>query len=236
MILFRNLLFSLLSLLSVLSSAALVAQESAPSVEVVLSTDQAQDGDTIYADIVIRDGQSVAGADIGITTGECLRVVERQPGNYLPSTSENGGFSPFEELTETGTRFAVAVTDRARIASGDGTFYRVAMEVICDDAEPEVNVTFAELAALAHPETDSNEILGFSLEQGSISAVSDSLIIRDGAVVSTPPPIEALAPPAAITNQNLILGGALAVMGLSVVGMVILLVVYQQRRRRRNRS
>jgi hypothetical protein len=228
--LFRNLFFSILLLLSALR---LVAQSVSPSVEVVLSTDQAQDGDTIYADVVIHDGQALAGADIGITTGECLRVVERQPGNYLPSTSENGGFSPFEELTENSTRFAVAVTDRTRIASGDGTFYRVAMEVTCEDATPEVSVTFAELAALAHPDTDSNELLGFSLEQGSISVVSDSLTVRQGAVVSTPPPIEALAPPAGATNQNLILGGALAVMGVSVVGMVILLVVYQQRRRRK---
>jgi hypothetical protein len=228
---FRNLFFSIL----LLSALPLGAQSASPSVEIVLSTDEAQDGDTIYADVVIHDGQALAGADIGITTGACLRVVDRQPGNYLPSTSENGGFSPFEALTENSTRFAVAVTDRARIASGDGTFYRVAMEVTCDDAEPEVSVTFAELAALAQPGTDSNELLGFSLEQGSISVVSDSLTVRQGAVVSTPPPIQAIAPVATSTDQNLILGGALAVMGVSFVGMVILLVVYQQRRKR-NRS
>ncbi len=218
----------------------LLAQSSNPTVEVVLSTDQAQKGDTIYADVIIRNGHAIGGADVGITVGDCLRVIERLPGNYLPSTSEEGGFSPFSELTENSTRLAASVTSRARIASGDGTFYRVAMEVTCEQATPEVKVTFAEFAALAKPDTDSTELVDFSLENGKLSVVSDTVSIQPGAVVATAAPIQAVVPltteTAPAINQNTILIAALGVMGLAVVGLVVLLIVYGRNRGSRKQS
>lgn len=237
MALFRRLFGILLVLLI---ATPLFAQSAGPSVEIVLSTDQAQKGDTVYADVVIHDGYAVAGADVGIITDDCLRVVERQPGNFLPSTAEEGGFSPFSELTDHTTRFSASIIDRARIVSGDGTFYRVKMEVTCDVATPEVKVTFAQLAALAKPDTESNDLVGYTLEHGNLAVTSDAIKVAQGAVVSTPVPVQALPPLASVavpaTNQNSILFVALAVMGLALVGLIALLIVYQRRQRYRDQS
>ncbi|HRL12241.1 MAG TPA: hypothetical protein PKX07_10220, partial [Aggregatilineales bacterium] len=74
------------SVLIVLLTLPAVAQTVNPLVEVVLSTDQAQQGDTVYADVVIRNGHAIVGADIGIATDSCLQFTERQSGAYLPAT------------------------------------------------------------------------------------------------------------------------------------------------------
>lgn len=228
--------FMLLFLLPVMP---LIAQDSKPTVEIVLSTDQAQQGDTIYADVVIRNGQAIAGADIGISTDSCLQVVERQPGNYLSSTGEGGGFSPLAELSDSGTRFAASVTNRSRIANGDGTFFRAALKVTCEAGTPMVRVTFAQLAALANPNSDSNELLGYSLEQGNLNVINDSLTVRQGAVVLTPAPIGSITSPAATaatTDAKLPLYLAIALVAFSGIGMIVLLIIYRKQRRTQKRS
>ncbi|MBK9745792.1 MAG: hypothetical protein IPO91_03345 [Chloroflexi bacterium] len=212
-----------------------VAQTTNPIVEVVLSTDQAQQGDTVYADVVIRNGQAVAGADIGITADTCLRITDRQLGAYLPATGEMGGFSPFAEQTDTSTRFAASVTDRARVANGDGTFYRAVMTVTCDQADPQVYVTFAEVASLAAPGSASNELLGYSLERGNLSIVNDALAVQPGAVAATPVPIQAYAVPALQSRDNLLMIVALGMVGVAVVGLLILMIVYRRRSLKRGR-
>ena len=229
----KHLFWGLLLLLPVLP---LLAQDSQPTVEIVLSTKQAQQGDTVYADVVIHNGHAIAGADIGITVDSCLRIVDRQPGNYLPSTSGNGGFSPFAELSDTGTRFAATVTDRSRIANGDGTFFRAVMKVTCDKAVPNVKITFAQLAALAKPTTDSTELLGYSLDQGNLSVVNQGLTVQKGVAVSTPAPLQPYTPPVTIPSQSLLLDAALAVLGLSIFGMLVLVIIYRRQRWNRKRS
>lgn len=222
-----------LSVLIVLGSfASVLAQSDTPVVEVVLSTDQAQQGDTIYADVVIRNGHAIAGADVGITSDNCLRMVERQPGNYLPSTSENGGFSPFAELNDTSMRFAVTVTDRTKLADGDGVLFRAMMEVSCEDAKPSVAVTFAEIATLADPNSTKNDLVGYSLEQGNLTVVSDSVEVHVGAVASTPAPITT-APVTSPAAQNMLVYVAIIAVVLSVVGLIVLFVIYQRRQNAR---
>jgi hypothetical protein len=227
---FKHFLLLILSLLPVLP---LLAQDAAPSIEVVLSTSQAQRGDTVYADVNIRNGQSVAGADVGISTDECLRVAERQPGNYLPATGENGGFSVFEELNEHDTRLAASVTDRTRVANGDGTFYRVAMEVICDEATPQVTISFAQLAALANPDSGNNDLLGFSVEQGNLPVVNTSLLVQPGAIAATVAPISAYQPPSAANIQPIVYA-AVGLMFVSGAGLVLLFAYYRRGQRQRS--
>ena len=224
------------TLLVFLTAMPILAQDTNPMVEIVLSTDQAQLGDTIYADVFIHNGKAIAGADIGITTDSCLRVVERQPGNYLPSTSENGGFSPFEELTDNGIRFAASITNRAYIANGDGIFFRAVLEVTCDEATPIVSVTFAQLAALADLNSDSNELIGYSLQQRNISILSDSLIVSQGAVLSTPQPIESITSPDTEMDVNLLVYIAFALLTFSIIGLIVLFIVYRRQRMFRNRA
>lgn len=223
---------SLVVLIVLLLSAPLFAQGSNPFVEVILSTDQAQKGDTVYADVVIRNGHAVGAADIGITVGDCLRVVERLPGNYLPAADENVAYSPFQELTDSGTRFAVAVFDRTRIVNGDGTFYRAVMEVTCDQAVPEVKVTYADVITVVEPDSESNDIIEYSLQDGSVTAGSDVLTVQPGAAVATPAPMINVSTPAIASSlsANTILIAALVVMALCVVGIVALLLVYRRQR------
>jgi hypothetical protein len=221
--------------LFLLTAIPLLAQDNNPVVEIVLSTEQAQLGDTIYADVFIRNGEAIAGADIGIATDSCLRVVERQPGNYLPSSSENGGFSPFEELSDSGTRFAASIIDRTRIANGDGVFFRAALEVICEEATSVVVISFAELAALSDPDSASNELLGYSLQQGNITVVTDSLVVRQGAVVSTPQAIRSISSPANSPDTN-IFYLAVALLAFSGIGLMVLFMVFLRRKKQGNRA
>jgi hypothetical protein len=230
--LIKHIFFTVLFLLTAIP---LLAQDSNPVVEIVLSTEAAQRGDTIYADVVIRNGRAIAGADIGIATDSCLRVVERQTGNYLPSASENGGFSPFEELSDSGTRFAASIIDRTRVANGDGVFFRAALEVTCEDATSIVTVNFAEIAALANPDSASNELLGYSLQQGNITVVTDSLVVRQGAVVSTPQAIESIASRGNSTDTNLFYF-AFALLAFSGIGLIVLLFVFLRRKKQGNRT
>lgn len=231
----------LVILFVLLVAMPLLAQSANPSVEVVLSTDQAQAGDTIYADVVIHNAKNIVGADIGITTDDCLRVVERQPGNYLPTTGEEGGFSPFSELSDHATRFAASITDHARLANGDGVFYRVKLDVTCDNATPEVRVTFAQLAAVADPNSDSPDMLGYTQENGNLNIVNHGLNVQPGAVVAEAAAVPTLVPLADVTapavvpaiSQNTILIAALAVIALCAVGIVGLLFVYRRQYRSR---
>lgn len=224
------------SLLIVLLTLPAVAQTVNPLVEVVLSTDQAQQGDTVYADVVIRNGHAIVGADIGIATDSCLQITERQPGAYLPATGEMGGFSPFAELTDTSTRFAASVTDRARAASGDGVFYRAVMTVTCEQADPQVIVTFAQIAALAAPETASNELLGYSLENGNLSVVNAALAVQPGTVAATPVPIQAYTIPVTASQDTMLLMIALSAVGLGLTGLIALLMLYRRQSRKRERA
>jgi hypothetical protein len=227
---------AIVSLLIVLLTLPVVAQPVNPRVEVVLSTDQAQQGDTVYADVVIRNGQAIVGADIGIVTDACLQITERQLGAYLPAAGETGGFSPFAELTDTSTRFAASVTDRARAASGDGVFYRAVMTVICEQADLEVVVTFAQIAALAEPEGASTELLGYSLESGNLSIVNAALAVKPGAVAATPVPIQTDAIPVTASQDMVLLIIALSAVGLGLIGLIVLLILYRRQSRKRERA
>ena len=226
----------LISLLIVFLALPVAAQTVNPLVEVVLSTDQAQQGDTVYADVMIRNGHAIAGADIGIATEACLQITDRQLGAYLPATGETGGFSPFAELTDTSTRFAASITDRARAANGDGTFYRAVMTVTCEQADLQVYVTFAEVAALAAPESTSNELLGYSLERDNLSIVNDALAIQPGAVAATPVPIQAYAIPVTASQDTLLLTIALGIVGLALIGLIVLAILYRRHPRKRGRA
>jgi hypothetical protein len=219
------------SLLIVLLTLPVVAQTVNPLVEVVLSTDQAQQGDTVYADVVIRNGHAIVGADIGIAAGSCVQITERQLGAYLPATGETGGFSPFAELTDTSTRFAASVTDRARAASGDGTFFRAVMTVTCEQADLQVIVAFAEIAALAAPESASNELLGYSLESGSLSIVNAALAVQPGAVAAVPVPVPVTEAP-----DTVLLIIALGAVGLGLTGLIVLVMLYRRQSRKRGRA
>jgi hypothetical protein len=220
-----------------------VFAQTTPSVEIVLSDTEAPPGSTIFADLYIRDGTAIAGADVGVTVdGNCLRVTGREEGNYLPTSGDAGGFSPFEEMTDTSARFAANVTDRARIANGDGVFFRVVLETLCDSGSSTIEVTYAQLAALADPESGSNDLTAYSLELGNLPV--NSVQVTISADAPTAEPAATLAPlsdrqvtaadvtPETDGNQTLLVVAAVvaAVAGLGTVGMFAMIMRSRKRR------
>jgi hypothetical protein len=117
----KNTLMVAVFVIAVMLNNPPVFSQNIPEVDVTLPSGAVVVGDTITADIYIRNGVNIAGADIGITVGECLKIIERTQGSYLPDAA-NGGFEAFQELTEESTRFALAITDRTKVANGDGIF------------------------------------------------------------------------------------------------------------------
>src|SRR5258706_9616206 len=150
----------LLLILIFLTAARTTLAQSNPTVEIVLVQPTAQQGGTVAADVYIRNAVNLGGADIGITVdGQCLLIVDRQPGSFLPTTADKGGFSPFAELHDHDTRFAAAVIDRSKIANGDGIFFTVQLKATCTKGTAQVKVTFAQLSSYKDPAAKDIELI-----------------------------------------------------------------------------
>ncbi|MAU08799.1 MAG: hypothetical protein CL607_03180 [Anaerolineaceae bacterium] len=173
-------------LILLLTVAAVSAQEN-PSVDIVLSQSSAQQGDTIDADVYVRNGVNVGGVDVGIAVDEaCLRILDRQPGGYLPTTDAEGAFSAFAELNEHDTRLAAALMDRTKYANGDGVFYRVPLEVTCEQGTAAVDVTYAQVSSYVDPSAEIIEVVSYDLDEGTLTASSAQLqIVAAGATQAT---------------------------------------------------
>ena len=227
-------------LLGILTIPALA--QSSPSIDIVVSANEASSGSTIYADVMIRGGVAIAGADVGITVdGACLKVVGREAGNYLPTDSAGGGFTPFDETTETGTRLAANVIDRGRIANGDGVFYRAVLETTCDAGTSTIEVTYAQLAALADPGSGSNTLIAYSLQRGNLPVNTAQVTVAPGVqanvTVATlaPMPAEASAATQGAGADQSTLIVVIAVVAASGLGFFFMMLLYLRSRRRQNR-
>ncbi|WP_119071313.1 cohesin domain-containing protein [Aggregatilinea lenta] len=184
---------NLLVLLFVVLVAGTVWAQENPTVEIVLSQPAAHQGDIITADIHVRGAVNVAGTDVGITVDSaCLRILDRQPGGYLPTTDAEGAFVPFSELNEHDTRLAAALTDRSKIASGEGVFYTVQLEVTCAEATAPLTISYAKLSTYADPSAEAVSLISFSLDDGTLNAIDAEL-----AVV---PADQAITEPAAVVE------------------------------------
>lgn len=143
-------------------------------IEVQINTQTIAEGDEIIADIIVRNSTNIAGADIAISVdGECLQVQNMIPGNYLPASAENGGFSPMNTFDTTTARLAANITDRQRIANGDGTFMSVQMNAACA-GQSVIEITRAELVNAEGQQFTAN-VAPFTLEIGSQNVVNDTL-------------------------------------------------------------
>ena len=234
----KNLTIAVL-LVSLLSVATGVLAQSSPTVEIILSQATAQPGDIITADVMIRNAVNVGGADVGITVDECLKIVERQPGDFLPTKAEEGGFSPFSELNEHDTRLAAAIIDRTKLANGDGVFFRVQLEVLCEVSEASLTVSFAEFSAYADPTATEITLVGYTLGAGTVNTTSAQLAIGAAAQVTevptdvvsaTPTPAPVAPVEAPQTDQTLLILVIVLVM-VTLVGLILFALVRYLRRR-----
>jgi len=240
----RTLKFILL-LVVITATNSVFAQET-PSVEINLSQPTAQQGDVITADVVVRGAVNVSGADIGIAVNdECLRIIERQQGGFLPSPEEGGSFSAFSALDDQTTRLAIAITDRSQRANGDGVFYSVQLEVTCIEGAASVTLTFAQLGAYDDPNAEEVAIIPYEVSRGNLKTSDAQLTIAPAAqmtavptdVVSATPTVSADATPAPMTetqapqsNQTVLIIVIVLVM-VTLIGLILFALVRYLRRR-----
>ena len=83
----KTILFIFFALLSLLPATAFAQSTTTPTVSVELSNPNAQKGEIVTAEVYIRNGVNIAGADIGIRLDECLILQTRRQGSYLPDAS-----------------------------------------------------------------------------------------------------------------------------------------------------
>lgn len=176
----------LIPFLLILFSSTFIQAQSIPTIEIVLTQPTANMGDTVRAEIYIRDGVNINGADIGIVVDDtCLRIINRTAGTYLPSTSDAGGFSPKSELHDHDTRFAAAITDRTKLANSAGVFYTVDLQVICESGIAPITVAFAELSAYKDPAAPQIEFIAYTLSANTVNIVDTQLTIGSAEVPPT---------------------------------------------------
>ena len=205
--------------------------QSKPLVEVEFSTAEVSNDQTIYADVYIRHVDALAGADIGISVNDtCLKIINRHDGNLLPSTFENGGLTPLDELSETETRFAVSIVDLSRIANDDGVFYRVELESTCDEGVGTLDVTFATLVSLENPDDpDDASLISYTLESGTldiqVSTVSISPDVMDD---NTEPQASEPIPEiytATWNDQSIRIIVAMGLLFFGLLGLMVLMIL-----------
>lgn len=220
--------------------------QTEPSVEIILSQPTAQFGDTVTADVVLRNGTNIGGADIGMQVDErCLQITGVELGTFLPSAEGQGGFSPFSETTDHTTRQAIAITDRSKLATGSGIFYRVQLEVICDGGTAPLTINFAELSAYRDPAAETIDLIAYRLTDGTLTVFNTQLeiVAPDGSTavpVPTQQPSSDATPqpdttpstqpeqPAAQPEQPVAL---LIILPLACLGVIFLIVVFWIMRR-----
>ena len=83
---FKRIWITILFLLALSGGTAVFAQ-SAPEISVELVPSRAEKGEIVTANVWVRNGVNVAGADVGIEVDACLKVNGRTQGGYLPDGS-----------------------------------------------------------------------------------------------------------------------------------------------------
>ncbi len=184
----------ILAWIFLLAGVPILAQQ-APSVELVTASKEVAIGSSFFVDVMIRNGVAVVGADVGINvSGDCLHIINRESGNYIPTDGKTGGFSPFQELTDTSARLAANTLDRSIIGNGDGVFYRAELEATCETGIEKVEITTAHVILLANPDdTSSTEQISYRLNEGQLDVTGASLTFTDNVpIVELAPTIDVL--------------------------------------------
>ena len=226
--------FPLLIIVLLLLAGGVWAQDL-PTVEVALSQNRAQLDDLVTANVYVRSSLDIIGADIEVAVDDaCLRVGDRTIGDYFP-TGEGESFTIYEQKTDSSTRLAMNVLDFDRIPTSGGLFYTVPLRVICDEADVNVDVTYAHLV--------QRGIIDFKADEGQVNLVNASLTIASDAQAQPIQPLNeeatAIAAPAAAATSSVPLTAtsplvpiALAVMVVSGTGLILMFLWYRRSRRK----
>ena len=134
------------------------------------------------AHVIVTNVRNVAGADIGIEVGECLRIIGRNQGPFLPNAS-NGGFTIFSQLRDHETRLAVALLDQSKVTSSDGVFYSVEMNVLCEAGSADVAISHAELSAYDN-NGPNRTLIAYRNSDNTLGTATEQVIIDPSAPLS----------------------------------------------------
>lgn len=187
-------LFILLSLL--LFTKTEVFAQSTPEISVNIIPAEAEQGDSVTIEVWVLNGVNIAGVDVGIEVDSCLRIIGKQQGAYLPDAA-NGGFTVFDQTTDSSARLAVAITDRTANANNDDIFFTATAEVLCESGVGTVTVPFAELSAYADPLAEQIELIAYLKDSGTLlvpESIQIEIISSIEEVEPTPEPIEEVEP------------------------------------------
>jgi hypothetical protein len=178
-----------------------LAQTNQPTVEIVVSQPSAREGDTMSAQVYIRDAVNMGSADVSIQVDEiCLEIVDYKPGDFLPSTPEEGGFIGRDVgFREHDARMQMGITDRARVGNGEGLFYQVTLEVTCTSGIAALEVTAAELRFYRDVTAEQPEFDIYTTVDQSVTIVNAEVEIVDETPVPTPTPTFTRTPTPTIT-------------------------------------
>lgn len=219
------------------SNLEMAVAQDIPIVEVVLDQTTASQGNLVDAHVSIKGAVNVAGVDIGLKVDEsCLRITERQNGDFLP-LDEGVTFTSLNELNDHDTRLAVALTDRTRHASGDGIFFTVQLEVLCSDALAVIEVTRAQLSAYEDPEAPIVTIVPYRVSLDNVRVINAELAISPATQATVPAataeatvaPTAPSAPTVAPQSNSIVL--IVLVVLMILIGGVLYLLVRTMRRR-----
>ncbi|PJF22682.1 MAG: hypothetical protein CUN56_04765 [Phototrophicales bacterium] len=204
------LLLATLLTASALVTAQSISEDDAEAlVELVLDRITATEDSLVNVDVYAQ-GAHVAGADVALEVDTaCLRIERLLPGEYLPTTVEQGGYSPYEEQTEYTARLAANVTDTSKITSSRGRFFRVQIRVICEaSAQANITITRAELV------NDQLQLLTPTVRNAALTVVP-----RDSQTVTS-------------NDTNLLWLVAFVLMGSSAFGGLFLFLFWRRKQKR----
>ncbi|MCC6617134.1 MAG: hypothetical protein IT320_26915 [Anaerolineae bacterium] len=170
--------FLIILLCLALQAVSMSAAQTNPTIEIVLSQPTAHEGEIVTAEVWVRNARTVGGIDLGITVdADCLRIVDRQPGGFLPTTETEGAFATFSAVNDHDTRLAVALADRTRHASGDGVFYRVQLEPTCGQGSAAVTVARAQVSSYIDPQAEIIDLINYEMDKGTLNIVNAQLTL-----------------------------------------------------------
>ncbi len=180
----------------------MMAQGNQPTVEIIVSRPTASQGDIISADVYIRDAVDMGGAEVGIRLDEeCLRILDYEPGDFLPTTADEGGFiAPGGAIRDHEMQIEVGIFDRSKRATGDGILFRINLLVTCERGTAPLEVTIAELTAYRDPEAAVVEVDTYTLGKGNVTIVNAEVeIVEATAAPPTATPTATYTPTPTIT-------------------------------------
>lgn len=160
--------FKLISFILFIGIIFPVSAQSAPSIEVAFDQTGAQQGDTVFADVIVRNGENVASLGLEFSVDStCLRILGYEDGDYMPGPN-SGAMVMQDDTTEERLDLTFVSMSRDDTGQGDGVILRVPLEVVCEAGQGTINLERAYIDQLVILETGSASPRQFSTQDDAL--------------------------------------------------------------------